>query len=292
MPISSRLLRLSLLIITASPVIAAEPVKGLAEKFPGDKNLQSDPAVLLFTDFETSIWNESWVGGNKKTVAVVEEDHDRKFKPLLGKALSITTLKGEHYGASIEFPFAKTPKEEPSEIYFRYYLRLGDDWNPTSGGKLPGIGGTYGKGGWGGRKSDGRNGWSARGLFKESKNGKTPIGFYCYHAEMKGRYGDNWLWDRDDLGFLENNRWYCLEQYAKLNTIGKGDGVLRAWIDGKLAFEKTDIRMREIADMKIQNIWINLYHGGKKPAATEDHLFIDNIVISKKYVGPIEPETK
>ena len=66
----------------------------------------------------------------------------------------------------------------------------------------------------------------------------------------------------DGLGHLENNRWYCIEQYARLNTPGQNDGVLRGWVDGKLAFEKTDIRMRDVADLKIQSIWINLYHGG------------------------------
>ena len=53
---------------------------------------------------------------------------------------------------------------EPEEIYFRYYLRLGNDWNPTTdGGKLPGISATYSRVGWGGRKADGMTGWSMRG---------------------------------------------------------------------------------------------------------------------------------
>jgi len=46
--------------------------------------------------------------------------------------------------------------------------------------------------GWGGRKVNGSDGWSARGLF-ETRNGadSTAIGFYCYHADMRGRYGEN-----------------------------------------------------------------------------------------------------
>ncbi|MGJ8697206.1 MAG: polysaccharide lyase [Verrucomicrobiaceae bacterium] len=251
-----------------------------------DKTPENDPNVIFATGFENDDWRKHWDGGKRKTVAVIDQDPARKFAPLHGKALSITTPKGQHYGASIEFPFNKTKDGEPTEIHFRYYLRLGDDWNPTDGGKFPGIGGTYGKAGWGGRPADGTNGWSARGLFRGSKDGKTPIGFYCYHAEMKGQYGDNFLWDKDNLGLLENNRWYCIEQYARLNTIGKSDGILRAWIDGQLAFEKTDLRMRHTPNLKIQNIWINLYHGGKSPASSEDHVFIDDIVISRAPIGP------
>lgn len=247
---------------------------------------QTKNDILFATGFEDESWRDHLKGGNRETVTIVKSDPKRKFQSLSGKALSIRTPKGAHYGASIEFPFKKVKGGEPSEVYFRYYLRFGDDWNPTGGGKLPGIGGTYGKVGWGGRPSDGTNGWSARGLFKASKDGKTPIGFYCYHADMRGKYGENWVWDRDKLGFLENNRWYCIEQFARLNTPGKKDGVLRGWIDGKLAFEKTDVRMRKTPKLKIENIWINLYHGGGSPASSENHLFIDEIVISKKPIGP------
>ena len=255
-----------------------------------DKTLENDPNILFATTFENDEWKKQWHGGKRDTVSVIEKDPLRKFEPLQGKALCITTPKGQHYGASIAFPFNKTESGEPTEIHFRYYLRLGDDWDPAGGGKLPGIGGTYGKAGWGGRPSNGLNGWSARGLFKGRKDGKTPVGFYCYHAEMKGKYGDNFLWDKDKLGMLENNRWYCIEQYAKLNTVGESNGILRSWIDGKLAFEKTNVRMRNTSKLKIENIWINLYHGGGAPAASEDHVFIDNIVISRKYIGPLFPK--
>ena len=91
---------------------------------------------------------------------------------------------------------------------------------PDSAGPTVGLAG-------GGRPVDGTDGWSARGLFEGQKDCRTPIGFYCYHMDMKGIYGSDWVWDRDRLGFLENNRWYCIEQYVKLNTPGQPDGVLR-----------------------------------------------------------------
>ena len=189
----------------------------------------------------------------------------------------------------------KPEPREPDEIYFRYYLRLAADWNQTlQGGKLPGISGTYGVAGWGGRKSDGTHGWSARGLFKltipagNPLAGTTPIGTYCYHADMKGSYGTNWVWQNDYRGFLENNRWYSIEQYLKMNTPGRKDGILKAWIDGRLAFEKRDIRFRHTPKLKIEQVWMNVYHGGKKPSPYDQHLFIDNVVIAKKYIGSIK----
>ncbi len=281
------------MVLSAVDLFAQQPEQdsvqvGLAARYGGDAGLAEDESVIAFTDFESDGWRRQWSGGQRPTVAVVREDQARRFEPLAGQALQLRVEQGGHYGASMEFAFRKHGLEEPEEIYFRYYLRFGDDWDPRQGGKLPGIDGTYGRAGWGGRPSDGRNGWSARGLFDGQKNGKTPIGFYCYHADMKGRYGSHWVWDRQQRGFLENNRWYCIEQQVKMNTPGQNDGILRGWVDGQLAFERTDVRMRDVADLKIESIWINLYHGGTWVAQSEDHLYLDNIVIARGYVGPLQ----
>lgn len=259
---------------------------GIAAGYLNDKGIENDPNVILFSDFDSKRWNQQWSGGNRETVSLIEGDNKSKFEFFQNKALSIKVVEGQHYGASLAYPFSQKIGHEPEEIYFRYYLRLGDDWDPQRGGKLPGIAGTYGRAGWGGRKSDGRNGWSARGLFLGQKNGKTPIGFYCYHAKMKGIYGEHWVWDIDQLGYLENNRWYCIEQQVKLNAPGENDGILRGWVDGMLAFEKMDVHFRDTPELKIENVWINLYHGGSWTPSSDDHIFIDNIVIAKDYIGP------
>ena len=197
----------------------------------------------------------------------------------------INVENGGHYGASFDFDFSDQWNHEPEDIYFRYYLRFADDWDPERGGKLPGIGGTYGRAGWGGRPVHGDDGWSARGLFHGQEDGKTPIGFYCYHMDMQGQYGNSWEWDIKKRGELENNRWYCVEQYVKLNDIGKSNGILRGWINDKLAFEKTNLRFRSTDSLKIENVWINVYLGGKWTSQSEHHLFIDNVVISPVKIG-------
>ena len=259
-----------------------------------ERGLADRDDVIFFCDFEAKDWYREWGARAKpKNGETVEKDDALKFEPFAGRALRVAVTKGGHYGISLTFNFKKQTGAEPEEIYFRYYLRLAHDWDPARGGKMPGIGGTYGRAGWGGRKVNGRDGWSARGLFKGRKNEKTPMGFYCYHADMPGTYGENWLWDQDDRGYLANNRWYCIEQYAKMNTPGKGgasgkkDGVLRAWVDGQPAFEKTDVRMRDVDTLKIETVWLNVYHGGKWTARTDDHLYVDNVVIAKKPIGPM-----
>ena len=244
--------------------------------------------IVFSTDFESAEWYKEWgIDKPEATTDTVSRDPERQFEPLRGKALRVRVPAGSNTGSNLRFQFAKRTGAEPEQIYFRYYLRFGSDWDPEiQGGKLPGISATYNRAGWGGRPVNGRDGWSARGSFGRYQNGETAVGFYTYHMDMKGKYGSIWNWDRDRLGYLKNNRWYAIEQYIQLNTPGKSDGVMRAWIDGKLAFEKTDVRFREVPDLKIEMVWLNVYQGGTKPAANDDYMFIDDVVIARKYIGP------
>jgi hypothetical protein len=245
------------------------------------------PAALFHCDFESDAWFEEWgLQSAPQRVDLIDSDPSRRFESRAGKALRIRIDQGGHMGLSLTYRFQKQLGYEPEEIYFRYYLRFANDWNPRRGGKLPGISGTYGRAGWGGRPVHGDDGWSARGLFSGQEDGRTPIGYYCYHMDMKGRYGSGWQWNKDDRGKLENNRWYCIEQYAKLNTPGKADGILRAWVDGRPAFEKAELRFRSVDELKIEAVWINFYLGGTWSSETTHHAYIDDVAISKAPIGP------
>ncbi|MEJ6579088.1 MAG: hypothetical protein QNL33_05820 [Akkermansiaceae bacterium] len=105
-------LRFLLGILLSCPLLHAEE-KGLAVGHPNDSGLKDHPAVLEVVDFENANWSENWDGGKRETVTVISSDPERKFEPLHGKALSITTPKGGHYGASIEFPSRKPKTANP-----------------------------------------------------------------------------------------------------------------------------------------------------------------------------------
>ncbi len=184
---------------------------------------------------------------------------------------------------------------EPDEAFFRYYLRFGEDWEPTDGGKLPGPSGTYGVAGWGGRPVDGTDGWSARGTYRVPAPSGNPledhtgIGNYVYHADMPGQYGDIDIWTDGCAGLLDKNRWYSVETQVRLNTPGLNDGILRGWVDGRLAYERTDWRWRDTDTLKVEQIWMNVYHGGTAVPDSDLHLYIDNVVIATEYIGPRVP---
>ncbi|MEL6740319.1 MAG: polysaccharide lyase [Planctomycetota bacterium] len=208
------------------------------------------------------------------------------------RALRVDVGAGDHYGGSLSVQTARRLPEEPRSLYFSYRLRMGKDWDPAQGGKLPGFGGTYGRAGWGGKPSNGRNGWSARGQFFISRDGLMPIGSYVYHADMveDGRtYGVGVPWD----AALERGRWYTIEQQITLDTIGpeggRGDARLRAWVDGALVFDRSDLHVRDTDDLRIERVWLNIYHGGKMPAPADMHLLIDDVVVRTERPGPQVP---
>jgi hypothetical protein len=270
------------------------PVQGLAAAYPADAGIASNPAVFFAEDFEDPSWGSGWsYGTSSSTLTRLLSDPPRLFQPFFGHALRAEIPNGTNTGMSVGYKFADKQGFEPEEIYFRYYLRVAESWLTLDGGKFPGIAGRYGTAGWGGRQSDGTNGWSARGLFKvmppagNPLGGTVPVGNYVYHADMPTQYGDNHLWQNDYRGYLEKNRWYCVEQYLKLNTPGVKDGIMKVWIDGRLAWEKFDWRWRTVPALKIEEIWMNVYHGGTATVDRDVHLFVDNIVIAQQYIGPV-----
>jgi hypothetical protein len=134
-----------------------------------------------------------------------------------------------------------------------------------------------------------------RGDFQRSPAPENPlhdfvaVGTYAYHAAQNDHWGDSWTWDEGLRGLLRRNRWYCIEQYFRVNAVGAEDGELKVWIDGELAMHRTGLRVRDAAHVRIEKIWMNVYHGGTARAPADMHLFIDNVVVARSYIGPMRP---
>jgi hypothetical protein len=267
---------------------------GIAADYPRDRGIERHPDVVFASGFASSRWAADWSGiAQRSNIDIVDRKGVNGFEPLDGRALRVTIEKDGKLGLSMHYRFGEHGIKEPDEVYFRYYLRLGDNWGGRQGGKLPGIAGTYNRAGWGMRRSDGTNGWSARGSFSgpngkdSSLSGLVGIGSYVYHADMEQRTGDHWGWNLGPSGLIEKNRWYSVEQYVKMNDPAKADGIFRAWIDGQLVSERTDVRYRRSPDLHVETVWMNVYHGGTSSTPHEMSLYIDNVVIANKYIGPI-----
>lgn len=171
------------------------------------------------------------------------------------------------------------------------------EYRPGSVDKLPGFGGIYarqpwGGGGYGGTLSNGDNGWSARMSLKERDDGRWQMRYYVYHlGEDEAGIVSMWDWN----AALSRQRWHCIEGYIRLNSIehdpvtgrskARADGILRGWIDGDLAFEKSDLIFRLSRRLKIEEIYGNFYIGGGWFPIQDCYLFTDNWVIASNPIG-------
>jgi hypothetical protein len=278
-------------IVPAAAPQVVEP--GFAKSFPADKGIEKHPSVLYVQRFESDAWTKSLPPSRGSNAELTDSRPQGDFAPLDGRALQVTVRRGRNQALNAHFRFAAEMGNEPEEMHFRYALRLNSNWDPrASGGKLPGFSGTYGRAGWGGRRSNGSNGWVAQGAFLEQPDAGSAmsalrgVGSYVYHADMKGDYGNLWGWNLGPGGMLEKGRWYSVEQFVRMNTPGQNDGVLKAWIDGVLVFTRNDLRFRDIPILKIESLWMNVWYGGTDPAPQDLTLYIDNLVIAREYIGP------
>ena len=64
------------------------------------------------------------------------------------------------------------------------------------------------------------------------------------------------------------------------------DGWLKLWVDGKLVKEQTDLRFRDIPELKIDRLFYSHYFGGKWKCPKDQYVYNDNIVVALDYIGP------
>ncbi len=228
-----------------------------------------------------------------------------------------------NYGVSSKMRISSfLASDQTDELFVRHYIFLGDTWGENihnEGGKRPGgISGTQSgslyPGGWGGRTTNGANGWSARGGYVRQVayghnplEGYTALTTYLYHADQIGGYGDQMNWTITPNGLIKKGRWYSIEQQIKMNSrdglniqatvdvdgnfipgSGAFDGIVRGWVDGRLVFEKTDVRFTDMDYINIDVADFGLYYGGVENTPYDQHMAIDNIVIAKSYIGPMK----
>jgi hypothetical protein len=145
------------------------------------------------------------------------------------------------------------------EAWMRYKVKFhaGFDWR--KGGKLPGLCG--GKCNTGCVDVSGNDGWSARLMW----HGDGKLVQYVYHPDGNSGCGSDMAYAG---GALATGRWHEIVNQVILNTPGtsggqgRHDGVIRAWVDGKLALERTGLRLRDAATVKLDQFYFSTFHGG------------------------------
>lgn len=183
--------------------------------------------------------------------------------------------------------------------------------------------------GFGGEAADGIRCWSHRTGFTKCTTGSystrvcdtvpgaiTRYYGYIYFYRQVAYTGNPGFWDNDpwgqfvgrggscrteptnlfcavakNLGILVRERWYSLEHFIKMNTPGKADGVIRGWVDGKLAYEKTNMifRIPGHQNLHVRTAWLDVYKGGVYGNCNDSDIWLDQMVLGTDApTGPLK----
>jgi len=283
--------------------------RGLAAKYPGDAGIEKDPAVVFadgFEDIEDAMMETS-----------AYEQSGKKWDNAWGTILISRDPENVHSGRqAIEVTHRQPMRSHGAEkhlepgfdvLFVRYYMKYAKEFPGChhTGMAILGAAPGVNLGNSTGVRPDGRNHFTALVDTIPPWNGPSPdppgyMDIYCYHMDQGRKWGDI-LFPNGDIQPAENvglfgehfiprpnimaerGRWYCYELMVKANTPGERDGRVAFWVDGKLAGDFPNLRLRSVETLKANYIVIVSYSSSKHPNTTH---WYDDVVAATSYIGP------
>lgn len=176
--------------------------------------------------------------------------------------LQVRMAKGSSDGYSqktvpggVGFAWSPSSLEASQSACLAYQLYFPHDFDPGSGGLLPGL--YAGKPLRADQFADGQKSAAARLTW--SRDGKAAA-----FVQVPGAsHGGNLFSLRHTL---PKGRWFPIEQEIVLNDPGQRNGILRLWLDRKLAFEQRNILWRQEPGLGLSGVISEIAYGGPRTA--------------------------
>jgi len=322
---------LALLLLGAASSAHATPAPlpqgcGLAAKYPGDRGIAADPAVLLTEDFEARTiadLGKRWSDISNRDGAVLSLSKDVPSGSHGAHSLLMTADTRKNSGGHLYTTFRGVDR-----AFLRYYAKLAPDFGYEHhfvelGGYHPAT--PYANPRAGSRpEGDDRLmvfadliGWYGR---------YPPPGIwslYTYWPEMKisadHKYWGNCLSPATPQ-LAPRGKWVCVELMVKMNSAPDvADGELALWLDGKLVMHVVKgvprgpwsgmgfdllkeggepfegLRLRTGRNLQINHVWIEHYvdEWAQRTNKVEhpqpiQRVWFDDVVVATEYIGPIK----
>jgi hypothetical protein len=284
--------------------------EGIAAKYPGDVGIEGDANVIFADDFEghaqPSDLLDKWDSAIHMQHLRIANEPENVFHG--SRALELTVPQQDD---ELSNGVAKVLTEERDVLFLRYYSRfqppfdvVGSSHNGSmisahyfiDGQATPGI------------PADGTNKFLAA-LENWRGEAATPspglLNVYLYHPEQRSEWGDHFFPTGTVMPFTsepfdfgptfvsrpdiipELDQWYCYELMLQANTPGQRDGRITVWLDGVVAADFTNLRLRDIDTLKIDHFGLS-FHIKSNPGA-ETKKWYDNVVAATSYIGPLVP---
>jgi hypothetical protein len=186
---------------------------------------------------------------------------------------------------------------DPTEVvYLRFYQKLSPGWGWTNRAYGPHLMlfMTTANGAYDGPAA------THLTLYVEPVNGKLRLAAQdiqnkdqphgLTQGPLRGGYNGRFYDSKEVL--FDDGKWHLVEAMFQLNRLDRArdrpipDGVLRGWVDGKLAVERTDVifRSTDFPDMKLnQFLMLPYFHHG---VPRDQTLWIDALAVGTRRIGP------
>nr|MBA3848286.1 hypothetical protein [Planctomycetota bacterium] len=277
-----------------------------AARHPGDVDIAGDPEVIFADDFEgiadaaglAAKWDSLFHGPRLASEAAHVHAGAQSLE------LFCPRQEGERSAA-----VARSLRDERDVLFLRYYSKFDGSFDVVgSSHNGGGISAHYNIDGRAtpGIPADGKNKFLVefecwRGDATEPNPGN--LNLYVYHPEQRSQWGDHFFPDgivlpntslRGDFGagFVarplivpELGRWYCYELMVRANTPGQRDGRLGIWLDGELIGDFANLRLRDVATLRMDRFNLSLHIGSNRVCETRK--WYDDVVVATSYIGPM-----
>ncbi|MDG5761811.1 twin-arginine translocation signal domain-containing protein [Natronococcus sp. A-GB1] len=212
-------------------------------------------------------------------------------------ALQCDIPRGENNGSNAAFWFPANGYGQPLDVRQRAMVRLSENWTMEAGDVcrfwclgLNTEAGTQGSGSRG--TPSGTDGWSSMLAItnRESRSSdEYKLAAYTYHMDQLWVSGEFELTDAQ----VPTGEWFALETEVAMNSIEDGeavhDGEVRCWIDGALAYERTDFRWTTIEEQAVEYAGPLVRYGGGETAPTDLSVHYDGHELLAEGIPEIPP---
>jgi hypothetical protein len=229
----------AILVAMGGPSVAAQhrAHDGIATKYPGDRGIEKDPAVVFVENFEQPSIDElekRWDSAQHPDGMSFAQDSPAGSG---GKqSLLMTHLGGTGTGSHLYRRLGKDGKGY-EQLFARFYVKFDPDCAPIHHFGTC-IGGNNPPTPWpmvsAGRPPEGEKSfWTGIEPFGQS----WTWDYYTYWCDMRGSppRGQTWgnVFIQDKSLKVERGKWICVEVMVKVNDVGDTNGELALWLDGK-----------------------------------------------------------
>lgn len=267
---------------------------GLAATFENDRNIASHPAVIFTEDFEGADYQGRWDNVRNDNGDVLSRVKLEDAAAPFGHSLKVTAVLNRNTGGGLTKWFESADavfirfytRFAPESDYIHHFVTLRANKGLQGNDKWSGFGGA-------GLKPEGDVRFSTA-LEPWGNWGNWPApgrwNFYSYWHEMKAS-GDGKYWGNgyrpEEQENIPKDRWICAEFMLKHNTPGESDGEQAYWIDGELKGHWTGINWRTADNLKANALTLETYVTDRWTENKTNIVYFDNLVIARKYIGPL-----